>query len=60
MSEQVIIVYGTDGEILAVVSPSDPLNPQITMDEITQDDSDVTVEIHIVLTMTQYNNALEG
>lgn len=55
MTEYVIIVRShDDGEVYCAVTPSDPLNPQFTADEIRKRLPDAIIEITPVITLTDF------
>ena len=55
MSTQVIIVRSHDnGDLYCAVSPSDPLNPQFTVDEIRKRLPDAIIELVLVSTLSDF------
>lgn len=57
MTEHVIIVRDVDGDVIGVVRPDDPLNPQFSADLIMLNNFDVSCEVEIVNSVDEFNEA---
>jgi hypothetical protein len=64
MKEYVLVVRShDDGEVYCVVTPSDPLNPQYTIDEIQKRLPDAIIDTEQIITLTdfiEYDDAMLG